>query len=248
MKQEIYRKVSIILFSTGMLVGFILAVGTNWVHFEMPFYFDYSYAAVRTTDQAYSKLICPIILTKADRGLVSVDITNNADKAIKILFRGEISFLGGITRNVEYTPTIPIGETSRIQFEVNQDDVVFNNMILVRTYQFSTYKTPSRMGSCAILMIPISLLTGTDLLVLIILISGSLIISGKLLWIRSNRPMRGQPRNMLAAMTTMSLFLLAAIVAGIEGWWIPGVLMLVVIVLLTVVSGYFETSPTNDRI
>jgi len=60
--------------------------------------------------------------------------------------------------------------------------------------------------------------------------------------------MRGQPRNMLAAMTTMSLFLLAAIVAGIEGWWIPGVLMLVVIVLLTVVSGYFETSPTNDRI
>jgi hypothetical protein len=248
MKQGIFRKVSIILFSIGALIGFLLAVGTIWAHLEMPFYFEYSYAAVSSANQGYSALECPILLTNADSGLVSVDITNTADKVINIRFQGEISYMGGITRNVEFTPAIPVGETSRIQFEVNKDDVVFNNLILVRTYQFSTYQTPALMGSCAIFMIPISFLTGNELLILTLLFSGLSIIIGIVLWIANNRPMIGLPRSALIAMITVSLLVLAAVIAGIAGWWIPGILLLMVIIIMAVVSiGAFQTSPTSTR-
>jgi len=248
MKQAIIRKVSIILFSIGALVGFSLAAGTIWAHLEMPFYFDYSYAAVSSSNQGYSDIKCPILLTNADSGLITVDITNTADKAINILFQGEISYMEDLTRNVEFTPTIPVGETNQIQFKVNKDDVVFNNLILIRTYQFSTYKTPTRTGSCAIFMVPISFLTGNELLILLLLISGSFILLGIILWFRNNHPMRGLPRNALTAMTTLSFLLLAAVFAGIAGWWIPGVLLVVAIVLLAVVSiGYFQTSTSDDR-
>lgn len=248
MKQVVLRKISVVCFSIGLLIGFILALSTIWAHLELPFYFDYSYAAVPSADQGYSALNCPIVLTNADSGLVSVDITNNADKLVNIRFQGEISSMGEVTRNVEFTPAIPVGETSRIQFDVSKNDVVFKYLILVRTYQFSTYKTPSRMGSCAILMVPVSFLTGNELLILLLLVSALMIITGLALWISNNHPMIGLSRNVLTAMTTLSLLLGGGVIAGIAGWWFPGILLLVVIAVLTVVSvGYFLNSPLDDR-
>jgi hypothetical protein len=104
------------------------------------------------------------------------------------------------------------------------------------------------MGSCAIFMIPISFLTGNELLILTLLFSGLSIIIGIVLWIANNRPMIGLPRSALIAMITVSLLVLAAVIAGIAGWWIPGILLLMVIIIMAVVSiGAFQTSPTSTR-
>jgi hypothetical protein len=248
MKQASVRKISIILFALGALIAFLLAVGTIWAHFEMPFFFNYSYVAVSSKGQQVSRLSCPVILTNADSGQVSVDIPNTTDKTINIHFQGEISSMDGTVREVEFRPAIPVAQTGRIQFAIDRNDVVFGNLILVRTYQFSTYKTPARAGSCAVLMFPISFLSGAELLILTILVSILLILSGIVLWVGNNRPMRGLPRSALTVMVSLSILLLLANVVGIAGWWIPGILILVVSILLAVVSiGYGQDSPSNDR-
>ena len=248
MKQALFQKLGIILFTLGAILAFLLAVGTIWAHFEMPFFFNYSYVAVSSKDQQVSRLNCPVILTNADSGQVRVDIPNTTDKIINIHFQGEISSMDGTVREVEFRPAIPVGQTDRVQFAIDRNDVVFGNLILVRTYQFSTYKTPARAGSCAILMFPISFLTGIELLILIILVSALLILAGITLWIGNNRPMRGLPRSVLTVMVSLSILLLLANIFGIAGWWIPGILAMVVTILLTVVSiGYVQDSPSNDR-
>jgi hypothetical protein len=242
------RKVSILLFSMGVLIGFILAGVSVWANFELPVYFDYNYASIRSTDQSYSDLNCPLLLTTSETGRVVLDIPNTTDKPIEVLFRAEISYLGGIVRNFEVKPSIPAGESQRVEFEINADDVVFNSFILVKTYQFPTYKTPSRMGSCAILMLPIPFLTGQQAFIATILMIAILIISGIYLWIKHNRPHRGVARNATSAMITLALFLLVALVSGYQGWWVAGLFLLVVVTLLIVVSVvYFSTSPQDNR-
>jgi hypothetical protein len=248
MKPETGRKVSILLFSLGVVIGLFLAGEAIWANFELPFYFDYNYASVRLTGQNYSKLSCPFILTTSETGRILVDIPNTTDKPIDVLFQAEISYLGGIARNYEVKPSIPPGETHQVEFEVNAKDIVFHSFILVKTYQFPTYKTPSRLGSCAILMLPIPFLSGDQAFILFLLVIGGLIASGLVLWIKNNHPMRGVPRNAASAMFTLASLLLAALVSGYLGWWVAGLFLLAVVVLMIVVAvAYFGNPPQDNR-
>lgn len=243
------RTLSIVLYIIGAFTALIFAGSIIWANFELPFYFDYSYASVSSDNQTRAKLNCPIFLTTKETATVSTDITNNTDKTLNPVFRGEISYLGGIVREVEYKPTILPGESSRIEIDVNADDIVFNFMIMVRTYQLPTYKTPAQGGSCAIVMIPITFLSGDQVYYLSFFVTISLLGAGIFLWVKNNRPLRGKARRVLNVMIVLAILLLAAIFCGImDGLMIIGLLLLVLIALLIMVAlVYFGTSPQDDE-
>ncbi|HCM96850.1 MAG: hypothetical protein A2X25_05325 [Chloroflexi bacterium GWB2_49_20] len=248
MKANMGRIISVIMVSVGVLIGFFLAGSFIWAYLELPLYFDYDFTSVRTENQQYSILNCPFVLTPTETGQVSLDIPNTTDKPINILFRAYVSYMNGITRNVELKSTIPIGEFRTLKFEVNSKDIFYHYFIFVKTYQFSTYNTPSRMGSCAILMIPISFLTGYQVLIISILLMGLFVIVGIYTWIKYNRPMRGMASNALNAMITLSVLLSVALIAGMRGWWVFGLFLLVVVLLLVVVTlTYFISEPRENR-
>lgn len=248
MKAKTGRIISVILISVGVLIGLFLAGSFIWAYLELPLYFDYDFTSVRSDNQQYSNLNCPLFLTSTETGQVSLDIPNTTDKTINILFRANVSYQGGIARDVELKTTIPIGEFRTLKFEVNSGDVFYHYFIFVKSYQFSTYNTPSRMGSCAILMIPISFLTGDQVLTISILLMGLFMIVGIYTWIKYNRPLRGVALNALNAMIMLSIILLVALIAGMKGWWVLGLLLLVVVVLLIVVAlSYFISAPRDNR-
>jgi hypothetical protein len=241
------RTISIILYFFGVLFAILFAGSIIWANFELPFYFDYSYAAVRTENLSASDLNCPQFLTTNETGLVSTQITNNTDKIIYPIFRGEVSYLGGSVRDFELKPTILPGESNLIEFEINEEDIVFNFMILVRTYQLPTYKTPAQSGSCAIVMLPIPLLTGDQVYYLSLFVILLLLAAGIFLWGKNNRPLQGLSRRVFNVMNLLAILLLAAIVSGINGGWLPGLGLLVVIVLLILVAFvYFGNSPEDS--
>jgi hypothetical protein len=248
MTTKTIRRISIIFFSIGVIIGLFFAGSVIWANFELTFYFNYSYASIRSADQAYSDLECPIILTKAETGMVRTDIANTTDKTLTPVFRGEISYLGGIVREVDFKPTILPRETSRVEFEVNSHDLFYNYFILVRTYQLPTYKTPSRIGSCAIVMLPIPFLTGRQVFYLSLFAIGLFQLTGIFLWTRSNRPLQGVSRRAYSAMITLSLLEWAAIIFGIYGIWVAGLPLMVAIVLLIVVAsiGFSGGAPQEN--
>jgi hypothetical protein len=183
-------------------------------------------------------------MTRNETAEVGVDLTNTTDKTIYPVFEGEISSTGFLVRDVRFNPTILPGETSHIGIQVDSQDLFYNLFILVRTYQFPTYKTPSRMGSCAILMVPITFLSGDQVLYLTLAMIGLCLFLGIFLWVKGNRPLQGVARTAFSAMLTMSFLVLAAITVGIIGNWMFGVILLAVMVLLLVVAiGYFGNSP-----
>jgi len=243
------RTLSIILYIIGAITAFIFAGSIIWVNFELPFYFDYSYASVSSENQTRANLNCPILLTTKETGTVSIDITNNTDKTLNPVFRGEISYLGGIVREVEFKPSILAGESSPIEIEINSDDIVFNFMIMVRTYQLPTYKTPAQSGSCAIVMLPIPFLNGDQVYYLSFIFIIFMLVAGIFLWVKNNRPLRGLSRSVFTVMILLAILLLAAIFCGIiDGLMIPGLLLLVLIVLLIMVAiVYFGSSPQDNE-
>jgi len=244
------RTFSIILYIIGVFTAVLFAGSIIWANFELPFYFDYSYASVSSENQTRANLNCPIFLTTHETGTVRTDITNNTDKTLNPVFRGEISYLGGIARDVEFKPTILPGESSKIEIEVNSNDIVFNFMILARTYQLPTYKTPAEAGSCAIVMLPIPFLTGDQVYYISFFVIILLIGAGIFLWIKNNRPLRGMSRRVFNIMILLAILLLAAIFCGItDGLMILGLLLLVLIALLIMVAiVYFGASPQDNEI
>jgi hypothetical protein len=243
------RTFSIILYIVGAFTALMFAGSIIWANFELPFYFDYSYASVGSENQIRANLNCPIFLTANESGIVSTDIPNNTDKTINPIFRGEISYLGGIVREVEFQPTILPGESSRIEIEVNSDDIVYNFMILARTYQLPTYNTPAQAGSCAIVSVPITFLSGDQVYYLSLFVITLLLVAGIFLWVKNNRPLRGMSRRVLNVMIFLAILLLAAIICGIiDGLMIPGLLLLVLIALLIMVAFvYFGSSPQDNE-
>lgn len=244
MTEKKNRTISIILYITGTFFALLFAGSILWANLELPFYFDYSYASVGSENQTQANLDCPIILTTKETGIVKTEITNNTDKPLNPVLRGEVSYLGGIARDIEFNPAILPGESSPISIEVNSDDIVFNFMIFVRTFQLPTYKTPAQAGSCAMLMVPISFLSGDQVYILSLSAIFALLAAGIILWVKNNKPLRGMPRRAFNVMITLATLLLAAIFCGLtDGLMVPGFLLLVLIVLLIMVAiVYFLTS------
>ena len=249
MNEKKGRTLSVILYIIGTLIGLIFAVSVIWANFELPFYFDYSYASVGSDNQTSAKLNCPILLTTGETGTVSTDITNNTDKTLNPVFRAEISYLGGIVRDLEFNPIILPGESSPVEIEINSDDIVFNFMIMVRTYQLPTYKTPAQAGSCAIIMLPITFLSGDQVYYISLVVIVLLLAAGIFLWVKNNRPLKGMSRRVFNVMVLLGILLLAAIFCGItDGLMVPGLLLLVLIVLLIMVAVvYFGGSPQDNE-
>lgn|GEM_PF-1527516 len=243
------RTLSIILYIIGALTAFLLAGSILWANFELPFYFDYSYASVGSANQTRADLNCPVLLTTKETGTIRTEITNNTDKTLKPVLRGEISHQGGIAREFEFIPTVLPGESSPIEISINSDDIVFNFMVLVRTFQLPTYKTPASSGSCAIVMFPIPYLSGDQVYYTSIILILGMFIAGISLWVKNNRPIRGLARSVLTIMVLLAVLLLTAILCGIiDGFVVPGFLLLVLIVILIGVTIiYFLSSPQANE-
>ncbi|HKZ44288.1 MAG TPA: hypothetical protein VJZ78_04545 [Anaerolineales bacterium] len=228
------RKIGIYIFAVGALVGFTFAFLMTWANFELPFYFERSYFSVKSPTQEKMDLECPLVLTVIDDGSISASLPNNTDKIINLDFQGEISYMGGIERQVEFMPEVLPGETAEVEIKVDKEDRFYNVFILARFFQFPTYKTPARDGSCAIVMLPFTFLTGSQAFGVSLGIIILFMLGGLLIFFRNNRPLIGKKKRIFNAMLIMAIFIAVAVTAGILGMWLLGLILLAVIFLQTV--------------
>jgi len=234
-KKKFFRELGIIFFSAGILVGMVMFILMNWAYFEAYFFFGYTAPA----DKALTSLRCPLLMTTADTGVVTISITNNTDRDLAPLIRTEISYFGAAkSERTEYP--LAAGETRRLNWTVTPDNMVFGHLIMARVFVYSSYTLPSRSSTCGTLVVNLPGLTGIQLFIITLVFSLIGIAAGWGLWLAGSRPLQADGLIATRAMVIFTVVVLIGILAGCIGWWGAGLICTVASVLLIVtVVGYY---------
>jgi hypothetical protein len=224
-----FRTLGAILFSAGILVGMLLFIFMNWAFFEASYYFG----PIASADKSLTSLRCPLMLTAAESGEVSIRLANTSAMDLSISVQIEKSYFGAATLDKADYP-LAAGATETINWAVTPDNLVFGHLVIARVYQYHSYTLPSRSSTCGTVVVPVSGLSGLQ--VFIILLVSSLVgtASGWGLWLAGSRPLQMKGVIARRAMLLFTVVVLLGMLGGILGWWMLGLVCAVAGVLLTI--------------
>jgi hypothetical protein len=236
-KKKLFRTLGVIFFSASVLVGMLMFILMNWAYFESYFYFGYTFPA----DKALTTLRCPLLMTTAETGAVTFNITNNTDRDLSPLIRTEISYYGA-ARSERINYPLAAGETRRLRWTVTSDDMVFGHLIMARVYVYSTFTLPSRTNTCGTVVVNLPSLTGIQLFVIVLAFILVCMALGWGLWLAGSRPLQTEGVIATRAMAVFTPVVLLGVLAGCMGWWGAGLFCAVagVLLILTVVGYYIQ--------
>ncbi|MGD0613365.1 MAG: hypothetical protein ABSB41_17850 [Anaerolineales bacterium] len=223
---KLTRPLGIAFFSCGILADMLLFALLSWAGLEAYFYFDYMPA-----EKALTTLRCPFVLTSHESGLVTVTYSNPSRLTLAPQVQTEISS-PELYRTVNTMPSFAPGETKELQWTITSQDVVFGHLILAEVYVSPVYDTPDREGRCGTLWVDLPMLTGSELFAGVLTASLLFMALGWGLWISGNRPIRGGRPEATRAMLALTSIVLLGTIAGVLGWWLLGLVCLVLTLLL----------------
>lgn len=230
MREKIFRRIGIILFAFGVLLGMALTAVTVWADLEASF-FDADLAS--RGGEPLKTLRCPVLMTTSEVGVVRVDVENPVEKPIELRLRAHISE-GFVTLLREVNATLPLepGEKTTAEFYLTGDDVTFNWLVLVRVLQFRYYPLPSRQAACGVLVLDVPFLTGSQLLALVIAVTLLSLVGGIALWVFGNRPLNRPALATARTMGALTVSLLIGFTVGAMGSWLIATLLFAINLLL----------------
>jgi hypothetical protein len=232
---KVGRVLSVLVFSVGLLLGTALFGATIWGDLEASL-FNASMGGEKRLP-----LRCPVMITTRETGTVSASVKNTLDRATEFTIRTHISD-GYLTVMREINSKLPLepDERQSAEWTAIPDDAVYGSLILARVYLYPKYPLPSRAGTCGIWVLDWPFLNGTLIYNLILVASLLGMGAGIGWWIAKNRPLKGGGRTVAYSMGTLAGCVLIGIIVSLLGWWIPGVLVLTILVLLVgAFSGFF---------
>lgn len=230
------RPLGVLLFALGLLLGMALFGATIWADFEaVLFNPGLSYEA------PLRSLRCPVMITPSETGTVSALLTNPLDRSTERYVRAHVTD-GYITLMREINKSVPLapGEKERLHWTVTADDAAFDRFILIKVIVRGRYPLPSRQGTCGILVVNAPFLTGNQVLGLTFAASLLSMVGGYGLWFNASRPLDQPGRQVSRAMVALAGGVVLGAIVGWLGWWLPGLILFVIIVLgIGVIIGYF---------
>jgi hypothetical protein len=227
MKTKLLYILSGTVFFLGVIIGFALAVITIWNRLEaVRYYFT------GAKYESFSGLRCPVLIAPTEKGTVTAVFNNSTDKEDNFLYRAEISVDISI-RQVEGQILVPPHQTKSTQLTVDANDVDLQFFIFVRMTILPSALHRSQEAVCGMMVVNLLGLTGTQLSTAAFSLSflGMAIGLGVL-----QRTGIDVDQNLQRAMQALGLIVLLTMFAGFMGWWIAGLALSTIIVLLIIIS------------
>lgn len=230
MKKQIQKFIFISLISLGALCFILIGSLSIWADLEASLF-----NSARRTTERLSTLNCPSMITKDEVGIISASFTNTSEKDINPKIQTFISdgYVILMQEQVD-RPLIAPGETKTIEVEVAADNAVYNRLILIRMHQFSYGPLPYRNASCGIFVVNIPSLTGSQFVILMVMLGLLLSLGGIGLWVRNLKPIVWDQLTTLHGMIILVFLALLILIAGLAGWWIFGIFLIVLLLLFIV--------------
>ncbi|MGD8813462.1 MAG: hypothetical protein PVI78_03200 [Anaerolineales bacterium] len=228
MGKNLVRTLAILLFIVGAVIGIALEGITVVGDFEAM-----RFGATYRFDEPLKNLSCPIIITDKDNSRVAVTLTNTADRFIDFRFRTYIS-QGSATLITEDNTALPLeaGETGAIYWTITPDDAAFDRLIMVKVRRFPRYGWPASEGSCGVLYLHTTLLTGNQIFYSLAAIALICMVGSLIMWALINRPLNRSQLGTLATNVSLSVCIIAGTIVGMTGNWMFGGIILVITLLL----------------
>jgi hypothetical protein len=215
-------------FFAGALLGMVLFGSLVWANLEADFYFGFGIKG-----ETALNLTCPLIMTSPETGDVTATITNATNRTVEPLIQTDIS--SPILTTLRERVSIEAGEVKPVVWKVDAGDVAFGHLILVKVYQFNSLSLKSASATCGTLFLDFPNLTGKQIYVLALLTSLFAMIGGVLLRVLGIRPIDGRVAEEMKGMILLTVVVCIGILFGSLGWWMPGVFVMAISLLLTAI-------------
>ncbi|MFO8036256.1 MAG: hypothetical protein R6U57_06500 [Anaerolineales bacterium] len=209
----------------GNLLGFILILGMVWADFEgslfLPSLIGDKYV-VRNLD-------CPVLMTRNETREISFTLRNPGEKERSRLLEGMISE-GHVkrTREIKREVTIEPGGKEKATWDIYPEDAVYERIVLFHVYVWRASPYPSLEATCGVLVLDIPILTGAQLMGIVLGLILTLILGGNtVLLLQYWKDLVGARRRYLSrAMFAMSIFTILGIWLSTLGYWEFGSILL----------------------
>jgi hypothetical protein len=230
MKKQRLENIFIILISLGALCFVLIGGLSIWADFEASLF-----NSARRTTERLSTFNCPSIIAENEVGIISASFTNTSEREIKPRIQTFVTD-GYVILMQEQIDTLTIepGETESVEVKVTADNAVYNRLILARMHQFNYGPLPYRNASCGIFVLGISFMTGSQFITLTVITGLILSLAGIVLWLVTYKPIVWDRLTTLHEMIVIVGLALLIMIAGLASWWLFGIFLIVIWLLLVV--------------
>ncbi|MCC7119462.1 MAG: hypothetical protein IT310_13135 [Anaerolineales bacterium] len=215
------------IFIFGALAGLLLTFFATWADLESAYYgFDY------TGGEPFSTLACPIFMTQSETSSFSVKVTNTAERA---LAPSLITNLSSPVLQIKQTTPLALeaGETKEVKWEIGPQNIDFGHFIFVRAWLHRAYPIKDKENTCGVYVLSLpgrGAYYAWGLAALSLLGMGS----GLLKLRQAFGPERGGGR--FGRLGALALIVLLGLFFTYQAFWMGGVVVLVLAILLSLIS------------
>ena len=220
--------VSNLVFLLSIVAGLSLAVISIWADFEAVHYF---FTGARY--DPFRGMKCPVLASRSEAVTVSAVIENPSDRAVKPLYRVEVS--GPLGRLFREQISIPPRQTQKVEWTVNGDDVDLGYFIMTKITVLPFASLPTREAMCGIFVLNLDYLTGQQALITLLAVSLFGMIVGLAMWERQTDPAERGSMRTQQVRRALALVVVIAMLSGLAGWWLVGIAFCVLALFLLVI-------------
>ena len=217
----------VLIFSAGAVMGIILEGSAVWGDLEA-----FMFVKPMGAEKSLKGLSCPVLISENENSQVTAKLKNATDQPIEQTIRTHLSnYYVSLVDQVDTKIPLEPGEEKDVVWPINPEDALYGRFYLVRVYAFAAYKTPSREGSCGVMVVS-SPYSGRQIVTF--LLAGSILgmALGIATWVLARRRLSNLSNEASYAMGAMAGIVLIGIFISFMGWWFAGMIILLLTILM----------------
>jgi hypothetical protein len=230
MKTRSLRSLGGIIFLLGVSLGLALALAAIWSDFE-----GFSYFNTGAGYQLFNGLVCPILMTRSEKSVVTADFENPSSQEFKPFYEVAISRPGSL-RKLEGQLSVPAHTTKSIQWTVDANDIDLGFFIFVDVQVLPMAEYSTHEGTCGIMVLDLTGITGSHIFAGTLAASLIGLVLGLGLWENDAGLNIDRYTNRHRLFQALGIMVLLALLASIIGLWAAGLVFCILAVLLLVIS------------
>ncbi len=215
----------LVLYFSGIFLGFALGIAANWAEFE-----GISYYYTGAAYSPFRGLHCPLLMTRSETGLVTASFDNPGSQEIEPYYEVEIS--GPLPRNYEGQLSVAPHETKTVQWNVDANDIERGSFIFVKLDILPSAGYSTREATCGILVLNLRGPGGGAIFWSALAASLVGMVAGLALWENANAPLAGKSLSLSRALRALAILVSLTMLTGFLGWWGAGIIFCAATILL----------------
>lgn len=228
------------LFILGAVSGLVLTALATWADLEAAYY-----GFPRRASARLSGFSCPILMTANESNVISLKIKNPTDGKLSPAIR--VSTSSPVTA-FEFTDNIELaaGESATREWSIGPENLDLKRFIFANALIYSSYPLPDREMTCGVyvLKLPGSGVIYTGLLVLLSLLGMGIGLYG----VYQAQGPEQSGVDVARQLMFMTVIVLFGLVTAFIGWWLQGLLTLVISILFVLIAaGLFINRSTHKN-